>query len=223
MHAILMTAHNTLIALATNPVSGLVNDTVKGNTNVVVSSIGLAADLLVLVAAIIAIPILLSKTVIKAIQVHGQPGGISQITGWLISTTAAIVVAILLAATETPLMALWNKLATALNKLPRMDKSAAVKQIRTVYDAIYGFVNEITLSIGDAAFFFIFLAMMLFGLVGGITKIVKHDEQEQFWGKAITMIIVGVISGVIVAGWGNLGQSPGILTAFLKAVGSRSV
>ena len=223
MHAIFLNAQDIFIALANNPVTGLVNDTVKGNTNVVVSSVGLAADLLVLVAAIIAIPILLSKTVIKAIQVHGQPGGISQITGWLISTIAAIVVAILLAATQTPLMSLWNKLVSALNNLPRMDKNVAVKQIRTVYDAIYGFVNEITLSIGDAAFFFSFLAMMLFGLVGGITKIVKHDEQEQFWGKAVTMIIVGVISGVIVAGWGNLGQSPGILTAFLKAVGSRSV
>lgn len=214
---------DTLIFLAKSPISGLVNETIKGNSGVVVSSIGLAVDLIVLVAAIIAIPILLVKTIIKVIQVHGQPGGVSQITGWLLSTIGALTVAILLAATETPLIAVWNKLATALDKLPTMNKSAAIVQIRTVYDAVYGFANDITLTIGDAALFIAFLGVAIFGIVSGILKIVRHQEQEQFWGKAVTLIIAGVIALVIVAGWGNLGQSPGILTAFLKAVGSRSI
>ena len=212
-----------LTFLAKSPISGLVNETVKGNTSVVVSSIGLSVDLVVLISAIIAIPLLLIKTIIKIIQVHGQPGGISQITGWLLSTLGALIVAILVAATETPLMMVWNKLATALDKLPTMQKSAAIVQIRTVYDAVYGFANDITLTIGDAALFLVFLGVAIFGIVGGILKIVRHEDQEQFWGKAITMLITGVIALVIVAGWGNLGQSPGILTAFLRAVGSRSV
>lgn len=209
--------------LTTSPISNLVNETVKGNTNIVVSSIGLIADLAILIAAIIAIPILITKSVIKVIQVHGQPGGISQITGWLLSTTGALIVAILISASETPLMTVWNKLAGALTKLPTMQKSGAVPQIITIYDAVYGFANDITLTIGDAALFGLFLAIMIFGIVGGIYKIVRHQEQEQFWGKAVSMIIAGVIAGVLVAGWGNLGQSPGLLTAFLKAVGSKSV
>lgn len=208
--------------LAANPITGLVNQTVDNNTNVVISSIGLSVDLLILLAALIAIPLIIWKVIIKMISVHAQPGGISQITGYLLTSVASLVVAILVAATPTPIMALWNKLAASIGgSLPQMIKSGAVKPIQTVYDAVYKFVSEVVLSIGDAGFFALFLGLAIFGIGAGLLKFLKHQDQEQFMGKAVTMLILGVVSLVIVVAFGNMGRNPGILTQFLNAVGAK--